>query len=437
MLSLPKTIVGLTLISILSLMLISPTAGQGPRRHAHVHAHARGNYVVGSFAPVAAVYRPGNFTRMFASANYHAYPYRLPYFPRYATPGFFQSYYRPATNYFDPVLSARVISLNRVVVGTDVSTRLAISEYDASRSAAYASSRTRAVVKTHASEKLYADIKLTRPDSRGLKLGAAGAATASGNLISTKHDAADYQRLAEKEFRDGDFFEALRHVNHGLIEDHDNGKLYLFAAHASLASGDYRGAVTQLEAAITLLDQNNWDYVIRNRFEAFNRVTYQDGIDSLLEYSARNPNSVDALLLKGFHLGCLGNLEQSQIELTTALSLDPGNALVHRLLSALKLPTVMSAVSTDFPVEPRFEIAPGPRNLDHSNFDNSILDGPNLDTTDDVDEIELLPMPTIIEEEEIEAIPIGPENQDEDWLDLDPSLEPIPELKSVLQLDES
>ena len=405
MLSLPKTIVTLTLSSILSLVLASPAAGQGLRRG----VHARANYVVGSFAPVAPVYRPGNFTRMFA--DYHVYPFRLPYFSGYATPGFFQSYYRPAPVFFDPIFSARVITLDSVAAPSKAPSKLAISDFETLRPTSIELKRPDELTK--------------RPDSR--KLGA-GAATASGNLISTKHDAADYQRLAEKEFRKGDFFEALRHVNHGLIEDRDNGKLYLFAAHASLASGEYRAAVDQLEIATTLLHQNDWDFVIRNRFEAFYDVTYQDGIDSLLEYSARNPNSFDALLLKGFHLGCRGNLEQSQIELATALSLEPENALVNRLLNALKLPTAASEVSSiqpveqlvEQPVEDPFKTAPG-----------LYLGQPSPSN-----EVEILPVPAIIEdEEEIHAEPVEPEDPAKDWLDLEPTLELVPQPESVLQLD--
>lgn len=400
MLSLPKIVFWSTVSAILSLSLASPVTGQGHCRG----PHARGNYVVASFAPVAAKYRPGNFTRMFA--DYYVYPHAhtrhaLPYFPRHTTPGLFQSYYRPDSILFDPIFSARVIPLDR-------------------NSVLFGSTSDSQPVSV-------------RPVSTELKRTALrtfdfGQTTVPRNLISTKHDAADFQRLAEQAFRDGEFFDAIRHVNHGIVEDHENGKLYLFTAHASIATGEYRAAVDQLETATTLLHQNEWDFVIRNRFEIFEQVGYQTGIAELENYLAQNPNSVDAIVLKGFHLGCLGMLEQSQIELATALSLQPQHVLAGRLISALKLP-ITTATTHNFPVETRFETIP------------RIDSGHEASQPPHVNNIELLPVPAILEEEEeIQALPVTPEAPEapaQDWLDLEPTLELDPQPESVLQLDDN
>ena len=397
MLSLPKIVFWLTVSAILCLSLASPATGQGHCRGPHAH----GNYVVASFAPVAAKYRPGNFTRMFA--DYYVTPYAhtrsaLPYFPRHATPGLFQSYYRPDPILFDPIFSARIIPLD-------------------SNSVLYGSTSDSQPISVRP-----ASAELKRRPSRTFDF---GQTTAPRNLISTKHDAADFQRLAEQAFRNGEFYDAIRHVNHGLIEDHENGKLYLFTAHASIATGEYRAAVDQLETATSLLHQNQWDFVIRNRFEIFEQVSYQTGIDELANYLTQNPNSVDAIVLKGFHLGCLGMLEQSQIELATALSLEPQHVLAGRLMSAQKLP-ITTATTPAFPVETRLEAIP------------RIDLGRDLSQPPRANNIELLPVPAILEEEEeIEALPVTPEAPAQDWLDLEPTLELDPQPESVLQLDDN
>ena len=397
MLSLPKIVFWLTMSAILSFSLASSATGQGHCRGPHV----RGNYVVASFAPVAAKYRPGNFTRMFA--DYYVYPYAhtrhaLPYFPRHTTPGLFQSYYRPAPDLFDPIFSARVIPLDR-------------------NSVLFGSTSDSQPVSVRP-----ASTELKRTALRTFDF---GQTNAPRNLISTKHDAADFQSLAEQSFREGEFFDAIKHVNHGLIEDHENGKLYLFTAHASIATGEYRAAVDQLETATALLHQNKWDFVIRNRFEIFEQVSYQAGIDKLANYLAQNPNSVDAIVLKGFHLGCLGMLEQSQIELATALSLEPQHVLAGRLMSALKLPITTASTPT-FPAETRFETIP------------RIDLGQELSQPPHTNNVELLPVPAILEEEEeIEALPVTPEAPAQDWLDLEPTLELDPQPESVLQLDDN
>lgn len=385
-----------------------PVAGQLHRRGHHIRA----NYIVGSFAPVAPVYRPGNFTRMIAD-GYRVGPtvVGLPYFPRNGIPGFFQSYFRLSPFY--PVVPEVVVTVNAKVppaapLGLGKTSRL-----DVERS-------TRTVL-SHDVSPLRKELR-TR-DMLELESPRSGARidTASGNLISTKYDAAEYQRLAEKEFRNGNFSEAAKHINHSLIEDNENGKLLLFAAHASLAQGEYNLAVNQLESATQLLHQNDWNFIIRNRFEAFDRVNYQTGIAALGEYLSRNPNSVDALILRGFHLGCAGLLEDAQIDLLTALSLHPQHVVAQRLLGALKLPTtVATPLRHDFhetnPVEVPLitPIAPNPIH-------------PPVYT-----EPEVLPSPKVIEEELIEGELVDPVN-DQDWLDLEPSIEP--KLESVLELN--
>ena len=115
-------------------------------------------------------------------------------------------------------------------------------------------------------------------------------------------------------------------------------------------------------------------------------------------------------------------LEQSQIELATALSLQPQHVLAGRLISALKLP-ITTATTHNFPVETRFETIP------------RIDSGHEASQPPHVNNIELLPVPAILEEEEeIQALPVTPEAPAQDWLDLEPTLELDPQPLSLIHI---
>ncbi|MDA0660448.1 MAG: hypothetical protein O3C60_16625, partial [Planctomycetota bacterium] len=68
-------------------------------------------------------------------------------------------------------------------------------------------------------------------------------------FIAVAANASDFQSRAEQAFREHRFDEAARLSDHATVEDPQNGKLYLFAAQAKFALGEYEAATDYVNRA--------------------------------------------------------------------------------------------------------------------------------------------------------------------------------------------
>ena len=111
-------------------------------------------------------------------------------------------------------------------------------------------------------------------------------------VISANGPAAEYQASAERLFRDSRYEEALRAVQHAIVEDPSNGELYLFESQTLLAMGDYDEAARVLDYATRLLERSKWGRVVEQRTRFYQGSSYLDQLDKLAQFASDNPGPV-------------------------------------------------------------------------------------------------------------------------------------------------
>ncbi len=151
-------------------------------------------------------------------------------------------------------------------------------------------------------------------------------------LIPVNRYAADYQVHAEKLFRAGQFGDALRAVQHAIVEDPTNGKLFLFQGQILLAMGDYSTASNLLQYATDSLDSKDWGYVIENRTSFYKPSAFADQIKELKQAIRKSPGDGQAQFLLGYQYFYSGSPQDAGTHLSRAIELDAHRDLARRLL---------------------------------------------------------------------------------------------------------
>ncbi|MEQ8789555.1 MAG: tetratricopeptide repeat protein [Pirellulaceae bacterium] len=151
-------------------------------------------------------------------------------------------------------------------------------------------------------------------------------------MIPAAGEAAAFQRQAERAFRDHRYEEAARLSNHALVEDGDNGKLYLFAAQTLFALGDYQGAAAAIHRAAALLDRSEWGYVVQNYAKFYRGRDYVTQMETLVDFAKQHPEAAYAYFLRGYHYAYLGYEEPARKQLAKAVELEPRDRLAVELL---------------------------------------------------------------------------------------------------------
>ena len=141
-----------------------------------------------------------------------------------------------------------------------------------------------------------------------------------------------YRQQAESAFRDGRFNEAIRLANHALIETPKDGRLLLFVSHALFAVGEYQSTAGAIHQATTLLEKDDWGYIIKNYRNDYRGNAYVEAMKKLNEYIKKDPDAAHARFLSGYHFGFIGHEEYARKQLTKAIELESRDRLAVELL---------------------------------------------------------------------------------------------------------
>ncbi|MEQ8789554.1 MAG: tetratricopeptide repeat protein [Pirellulaceae bacterium] len=156
--------------------------------------------------------------------------------------------------------------------------------------------------------------------------------SSSGPLIPTSAGAAAYQLQAERAFREHRYEDAAKYNNHAVVEDGENGRLYLFASQTLFALGDYQGAASAIHQAASLLDRSEWGYVVQNYAQFYRGRDYVTQMEQLVDFIDENPDASYAYFLRGYHYVYLGHDDAARKQLTKAVELESRDQLAAELL---------------------------------------------------------------------------------------------------------
>jgi Tfp pilus assembly protein PilF len=166
------------------------------------------------------------------------------------------------------------------------------------------------------------------------------------SIIEVNEDASRFQVQAERAFKAHDYNEAVRIVNHALLEDGENGKLHLFASQCYFATGDFRGAAIGIAQAMSLLEEQDWGYVVQDYEQFYDNDDYVSQMDRLVQFNRENPEAGYALMLRGYHYLYLGHKDAAAQQFSKAIKIDPGDEIAKKLLA---LTGVKSTLPTPAP----------------------------------------------------------------------------------------
>ncbi|MDA0659574.1 MAG: hypothetical protein O3C60_12115 [Planctomycetota bacterium] len=158
-------------------------------------------------------------------------------------------------------------------------------------------------------------------------------------LIRTGPTAAQFQSAAETALRGSHYAEALRWVNHALVEEPENGHLRLFQVHTLTGLQSYAAADAALHHATQFLAPHELGTFISRRDEFYAASQFDQVLDQLKSAQADAPESTTVLL--AYHLTYLDR---------------PSRREAKKLLQGLENDSVAEAlqqqpVQADTPVE--------------------------------------------------------------------------------------
>jgi hypothetical protein len=189
---------------------------------------------------------------------------------------------------------------------------------------------------------------------------AAGGSSANGAVVPAAGAAAEFQRRAEQAFREHRYDEAARLSHHAIVEDNQNGKLYLFASQALFALGEYQAASAAIQQAAALLDRSEWGFVVENYRRIYRGPDYVTQMARLVEFIEKNPEAAYAYFLRGYHYVYLGHEEAARKQLSKALELESRDRLAAELLTLVGgTPPAAAEPSALIPPEVEKRILPG------------------------------------------------------------------------------
>lgn len=152
------------------------------------------------------------------------------------------------------------------------------------------------------------------------------------SVIPAAGNASEFQAQAEQAFREQRYEDAARSSNHALIEDPGNGLLHLFASQVFFALGDYRSSAAALQLGASLLEREQWGFVVENYKQFYRGKDYVTHMASLVEFIRNDSSQPYAHFLRGYHYLYLGYAKEAQAPLLKAVELEPRDRLAAELL---------------------------------------------------------------------------------------------------------
>lgn len=153
-------------------------------------------------------------------------------------------------------------------------------------------------------------------------------------VVPTNEEAAEYQQMAEDAFHANELKYAIKYANHALIEDPKNGKLHLFMGQLFFASGKYAASAAALHRGMSLLNEDDWGFVVKNYTLLYEGDNYIKQMNSLVAFIKKNPDAPYAYFVRGYQYGFLGHEKAGRKDMAKALELESRDKLAGELLVA-------------------------------------------------------------------------------------------------------
>ncbi len=155
--------------------------------------------------------------------------------------------------------------------------------------------------------------------------GAPGDAEAVGDASVGQRFFAD----ALTAFQQKDYRQAARMANHAMIEIPQDARVHELLSLALFAMGDYRGATMEAHAALTQGTIGDWPRVYSYYQD---QPTYAKQLSELEQYVKKNPTSLDARFVLGYHYLMLGYRAEAKKQLAPVVSKAPWDKVAVQLL---------------------------------------------------------------------------------------------------------
>ena len=154
-------------------------------------------------------------------------------------------------------------------------------------------------------------------------------------VIPTNENAAKFQAQAEAAFREGQLAEAERLTHHAMLEDLDNGILWLFQSQVQFGLGEYEAAVNSLDEGLTRIAPADRGYVVEHYDRLYRGQAYVQQMKQLVEYEKQHVDAEAATLLRAYHYLFLGHPEAAN-NLLDKVEPPAENAPGHTLWAMLR-----------------------------------------------------------------------------------------------------
>lgn len=145
-------------------------------------------------------------------------------------------------------------------------------------------------------------------------------------------DNSEYFLLAaEAAFRAGRYDQAMRELQHALVERPGDGRAILFMSQVLFATGNYQQAIAAAYQGMSLLDEEHWGFLIENYDKYYGNNDYVSQMKRLDDYIVKNPEAAYAYALRGYHWGFLGYAKAARKALQKAIELEPRDQMAAKL----------------------------------------------------------------------------------------------------------
>ncbi len=138
---------------------------------------------------------------------------------------------------------------------------------------------------------------------------------------------------AETAFREGRYKESAVLIQHTLVELPTDGRVMLFLSQALFAVNDYKGAITAAYRGMSLLEPDDWGFVVTNSAKYYGNNDFKNQMKRLDSHIEANPQAAYAFALRGYHWGYLGYHELAREDLNQALELESQDHFAVKLFA--------------------------------------------------------------------------------------------------------
>jgi tetratricopeptide (TPR) repeat protein len=186
-------------------------------------------------------------------------------------------------------------------------------------------------------------------------------------------DGLGYLRQAEDAFRAERYDDAIRLLQHALVEMPREPVLYELMSQAYFAVGDYREAAVVLQHGMSLTTSDQWGTLVKNYTRYYRGNTYVHQMNQLVAYVKEQPDQPYAWFLRGYHYGFLGYEEAARRDLAKAVALESrdelARALLQRFGGSAEVPQEKAGTASDEGPRPPSKAIPDPAKVDGSSPD--------------------------------------------------------------------